>query len=39
MIFLMLRNNRCGHLMGFNYQHRVFRGVVWICRCGVGYDD
>lgn len=33
MIYLMLRNNRCGHLMGFFYQHRIPRGVVWICRC------
>ncbi len=32
MIYLMLRR-KCGHVIGFNYQHRILRGTVRFCRC------
>ncbi len=33
MVYLMLYNRRCGHLVAFNYQHRAARTVLKFCRC------
>jgi hypothetical protein len=33
MIYMMLVNKHCRHLLAFNYQHRGERGDVRVCRC------
>lgn len=33
MIYLMIYSKLCGHLYVFNYQHRVSRTGLALCRC------
>lgn len=33
MIYLVLANAVCGHMVAFNYQHYVERRRINLCRC------